>query len=321
MNEINAVKNAVKKSKPPSKIKRTLSKSSFQLYALCAIPAFLVFVFSYLPMFGVVIAFKNFTYNEGIFGSKWVGFKNFSFLMLSKDFTRIAWNTIYLNFIFIFVGMAVSVGVAIFLFSIKSRVGVKTYQTIWITPNFLSWVVAGYMAYALLNPERGMINVALERMGIEGVQWYSKPGLWPGILTIFSTWKSFGMNSVIYYAALMGIDSSLFEAAEIDGAKKWQITKSITLPCLTPIIVVMSILAIGNIFRADFGLFYQLTRDIGALYSTTDVMDTYIFRSMRVIGDFSISAAAGLLQSVVGFLLVILTNYCVGKIEPDNALF
>ena len=170
---------------------------------------------------------------------------------------------------------------------IKSRTATKIYQTILLTPHFLSWVIVSYMAYALLNPQYGIMNNILTKIGLEPVQWYSEPKVWPVILTIASVWKHVGMDCIVYYAALMGIDSSLFEAADIDGAKRWQRTRYVIIPCLVPLIVMLSILKVGGIFRADFGLFYQLPRDIGTLYSTTDVIDTYIYRTMAKVGDMS----------------------------------
>jgi len=308
--------------KRTNRIKRYFSDASvIQLYSLCILPILLVFIFNYLPMFGIVIAFKKYNYDKGILGSDWVGFDNFTYLFKTKSFFNVAWNTIFLNSIFIFAGIVCAVVLAILLFEIKRKLGVKIYQTVLITPHFLSWVVVGYMAYAFLNPDRGFLNSIVNLFGFEGVQWYMKPKIWPVILAIASIWKIVGMDSVIYYAALMGIDTNLFEAAQIDGAGKLRVIKDITLPCLAPLITIIAILKIGEIFRADFGLFYQLTRDVGTLYSTTDVMDTYIFRTMRVLGDLSTSSAAGLLQSVVGFVLVVIANFCTKLVDPDRALF
>lgn len=306
------------------KIKKKKQKwdmNYLQLWSLCLIPMLLVFVFSYLPMGGAIIAFKNYTYSKGILGSSWVGFDNFKFFFQSNDFYRVTRNTLGLNALFIATGMVSSVGLALLLFELRSRTKKKIYQTLLITPNFLSWVVAAYMAYAILHPQNGTLNRLLNNLfGIQP-DWYSKPEAWPVILTIANIWKNVGMDSVIYYASLMGIDSSMFEAAEVDGANKWQRTWHIVLPCLRNLVVMMTILKIGNIFRADFGLFYQLPRNIGILYPTTDVMDTYIFRAMRGIGDLSMSSAAGLFQSVVGFVLVVLTNYVSKKVDNELGLF
>lgn len=304
-----------------AKKRKFRAKRSRQLYALCIIPMLLVFIFSYLPMFGIVIAFKNYKYNLGIWGSKWVGLENFQVFMMSDDFTRITYNTVVLNLLFLIVGMICAVLLAVVLFEIRSRRTVKACQTVLITPHFLSWVVAGYMVYAFLAPEYGFVTNILQKVTGSEVNFYTNPEIWPLLLCIIHVWKHIGMNSVVYYASLMGVDSSLFEAARIDGANKVQEVRHIMIPQLGPVIVILFILGIGNIFRADFGLFYQCTRDVSALYRTTDVMDTYIFRTMRVLGDMQISSAAGLLQSVVGFILVIATNLIVKKIDPDRALF
>lgn len=298
-----------------------LKKNELQAYSMAVIPVLLVFVFNYLPMVGIVIAFKNYKFGRGIWGSDWVGFDNFKFFFKSSDFTRITWNTLYMNFIFIVLGTVSAIAVALLLYHIKSRKMTKIYQTIMITPNFISWVVASYMVYAFLNPRYGMVNTILEMFGKNSVDWYAKADAWPLILTIAYIWKHVGMDSVLYYASLMGIDSTYFEAAEVDGANRFQVVKSIMLPMLVPLITILTIMKVGGIFNADFGLFYQLTRDSGMLYKTTDVIDTYIFRAMREVGDMGRSAAVGLVQSVVGLILVLTTNHIVKKFNADNALF
>lgn len=303
------------------KKKFKLNKRHLQLYSFCVIPMLLVFLFNYLPMFGIIIAFKDYKYNKGIFGSKWVGLNNFDFLFKSNDFFRITWNTLELNFIFIIVGTVAAVLVALLMFGIKSRGASKVYQTVLITPHFMSWVIVSYIVYAFLNPSYGMINKIIEALGGQAVDWYSTPGAWTYILAICYVWKHVGMDSVVYYAALMGLDSSLFEAAQIDGANRRQIAWNITIPSLIPLITVLTILKIGNIFRADFGLFYQVTRNVGTLYARTDVIDTYVYRTMREIGDMGMSSAVGLLQSFVGFVLVMVTNAIAKKVDPENSLF
>ncbi len=298
-----------------------MRKNKVELYSMCIIPVLLLFVFCYIPMFGVVIAFKDYRFDLGIFGSKWVGFKNFEFLFQSQDFVRIVRNTLGLNALFIVLGLIFAVTFALLMFELRSRRAVKVYQTVYMIPNYLSWVIVGYMSYALLNPKYGFVNQILRIFGSDGVDWYSQPMYWPAILATASVWKSLGVNTIIYYASLMGMNEEYVEAAKIDGATKLQCTWHIVLPHLFPLMTIMTILSIGNIFRADFGLFYQLTRDIGALYPTTDVLDTYIYRVMKTIGDLSMSSAVGLLQSTVGFVLIVLTNYIVNKIDPERALF
>ena len=301
--------------------RKKIKPSTIQDYILAAIPLMYIFLFSYIPMVGIVIAFKNYRYDQGIFGSEWVGFKNFEFFFASNDFVRIVRNTLVMNVIFIAVGIIAAVMTAIVLYGVLSRTKIKIFQTILITPHFISWVVAAYMVYGFLNTRYGLVNQAFAALGLEKIDWYSTPKAWPVILTIASVWKHVGMDSVTYFAALMGIDTSLIEAAKIDGATRSQVRRHVILPCLVPIITILTILKIGNIFRADFGLFYQLPRNIGTLYETTDVMDTYIFRAMRQIGDMGMSSAAGLLQSIVGFILVVITNHVSKMIDPDRGLF
>jgi len=295
--------------------------TQLKLWSFCIIPMLLIFIFNYIPMAGIIVAFKEYRYDKGIFGSKWIGINNFKFFFESNEFFRITWNTLYMNFLFIIVGIACAVIVAVLLFELKSRTKVKTFHTLLITPHFISWVVASYMVYAFLNPEYGMLNQVFDYLGMEKISFYSKPEIWPVILLVVFVWKHVGMDSVLYYATLMGLDESLFEAAYLDGATEFQKARYITIPSLTPIIVLLTIMKIGGIFRADFGLFYQIPRNVGALYETTDVIDTYIFRNLRTLGNVGMSSAVGLLQSVVGFILVVITNWLSKKIDPDGGLF
>lgn len=288
---------------------------------MCLVPMLLIFVFKYIPMFGIILAFKNYSYNLGILGSPWVGFKNFEFFFKSDAFTMLTWNTIRHNAVFIVTGTVAALAVAILLYQVSGRGRKKVFQTILITPHFMSWVVVASMVYALLMPTGGFVNTLLGFFGIKPVNWYGVPKAWNFILPIANIWKIVGMDSIMYYAALMGVDQTIQEAALIDGANRRKTMTKVMLPCIVPMMLTLIILKIGGIFRADFGMFYQLPRDIGVLYPTTDVIDTYIFRSMRVVGDMGMSAAIGLLQSVVGFVLVMLTNSITKKIDPDSGLF
>ncbi len=306
--------------------RKKLTKSDWQLYSLSLLPILVIFIFRYLPMGGLIIAFKNYKFSKGIFGSDWVGLQNFEFFFKSNVFAQLVKNTLLNNVLFIVFGTIASLLVAVLLFELKSRNATKVYQTLMITPYFMSWVIVAYMVYAILNPGYGYLAQILSLFGIEPIDWYSKPEAWPTILTITYVWKNVGMDSVVYYAALMGLDTSLFEAAEIDGANKIQRTWSIVLPSLIPLISILTILKIGNIFRADFGLFYTVTQDgaNGNLYSTTNVIDTYIFRTFRensTGNSYGLTTAVGLLQSVVGMVTVLLTNWGARKIDPDTALF
>lgn len=308
------------------KKKRKVTKSDWQLYSLSLIPILLVFVFCYIPMFGVILAFKNYKFNLGILKSPWVGLANFEIFFKSNVFIQLVRNTLFNNFLFIVFGVAASLLVAILMFEVKSRKATKVFQTMMITPHFMSWVIVAYMVYAILNPNYGYLNQLLGIFGVEPIDWYSKPYAWPVILTITSVWKHVGMDSVVYYASLMGVDTSLFEAAEVDGANKFQRTIHIVLPSLVPLVTILTILKIGGIFRADFGLFYTVTQDgaSGNLYETTNVIDTYIFRTFKdnAIGNsYGLTSAVTLLQSVVGMILVIATNAASKKIDKDLGLF
>ena len=280
-----------------------------------------IFIFSYIPMGGIIIAFKNFQYNKGVFGSDWVGLENFKFFFKTQDAFRVTFNTLYLNALFIICGLVAAVAFALLLFEIKKKLCIKIYQTVMILPHFLSWVVVGYMVYALLSPEYGFINGFMKIFGLEPIQWYSESKYWPAILVLSNVWKTAGMSCITYYAGLMGIDNEYFEAARLDGANKWQEMRYISMPSIKPLIIIMTVLALGNVFRADFGMFYNLTRDIGALYPTTDVIDTYIFRALRVLGNINMSAAVGVFQSIVGFITIVTANWIVKKDDPDNAVF
>lgn len=272
-------------------------------------------------MFGIIIAFKDYRYAQGIFGSAWCGLDNFRVFLSSAEFVHIAWNTVKMNAIIIVADNIAAITLAVLLYNLKSRMSTKVFQTALITPNFMSWVIVAYMVFAFLSPTNGLLNKILERLGINAVDWYSVPGAWPYILTIARMWKTFGMESILYYAALMGISPELFEALDLDGGKRWHKLRYIMLPELVPIICIKLIFAVGGIFGGDFGLFYQVPRNVGALYSTTDIIPTYIFRMMRVQGEMGISSAAGLLQSIVGFILVLGTNAIVKKVDPERSLF
>lgn len=303
------------------KRKKRADRNVIELWSMTVIPILFIVVFCYLPMFGIIIAFKDYRYAQGIFGSRWCGLDNFRVFLSSKEFLHITWNTVKMNALLIIATNLAAIILAILLYNLKSRNATKVYQTMLITPNFLSWVIAAYMVFAFLSPTNGLLNKIIEAFGGKAVDWYSKPGAWPWILTIADIWHTFGMGSILYYAALMGISPELFEAVDIDGGTRWHKIRHIMLPELVPIICIKLIFAVGGIFGGDFGLFYQVPRNVGALYSTTDIIPTYIFRMMRVQGEMGISSAAGLLQSVVGFILVMATNALVRKIDPERSLF
>lgn len=277
---------------------------------------------NYMPMFGVIIAFKDFNYAKGILGSKSVGFDNFKYLFSTNAAFEMTRNTLAYNAVFITLNLVFAVGMALLLNEVKNNFTKRFYQSAVLLPYFLSAVIVAYLVYSLLNPASGLVNMSiLKTFGIEPISWYLEPKYWPFILVITNAWKNVGYASIIYISAMAGIDTEYYEAATIDGARKWQQIKYITIPLLTPVMVIMTILAIGRIFYSDFGLFYQLPMQSGTLLPVTNVIDTYVYNSLINMGDVGMSSAAGLYQSTVGFLLVLGTNLFVRKFSPENALF
>ena len=307
-------------------MKKPLKESRYKTFVrnkellLLTIPAIAYFiVFNYLPMPGIIIAFTDYKYSTGIFGSEWVGLKWFE-IFFKSDLKRVTINTVRYGIIFIFSGVISGLFTAILLNFLKSRASLKVYQTVMILPNFMSWVVVALILYIFLDPLYGIVNRTLLSMGKEDVMWYSDPKYWPYILTFMYIWKGVGMGSVTYFAAIMGIDSSLFEAATIDGSGKMGQVRHIILPELVPLIIISIILSMGGIMRGDFGMFYSLTRNVGMLYPATDILDTFIFRGLSG-GRMSFTAAAGFYQSFVGFFMVLVVNFIVKKMQPDHTLF
>lgn len=274
----------------------------------------------YLPLFGLVIPFKKMDVAKGIMGSEWCGLDNFKFFFNSPDVWTVTRNTIGLNALFIAITLTISVLVALGLYEMSKK-KVKLFQTCFFVPYFISWVVGSYIVYALLSPDLGVLPNIMEKFGMEVPNFYNEPKYWAAILTLSYIWKHVGYNALIFYATLIGMDSALHEAAAIDGATKFQRIKFICVPYLMPTIVLMAVLMIGKIFYADFGMFYFLPRNSGTLYPVTDVIDTYVFRMLRVMGNIGMSSAVGLYQSVVGFVLVLVTNLIVKKKNKDYALF
>lgn len=283
-------------------------------------------VFAYLPMFGTVLAFKDFRISPdgffaSVFNSEWVGFKNFEYLFTTNDAYIITRNTILYNLAFIILGLIIAVGFAIMLSELVNKRTAKVYQTGMFLPHFLSWVIISYFAFTFLSVDKGTLNQIITYFGGEPISWYSESKYWPFIIIFVGIWKGVGYNSVIYLAAITGIDKSYYEAAVIDGASKWKQARYITIPLLKPLMIILTILAIGGIFRSDFGLFYQLPKDSGALYPVTNVIDTFVYRGLINMGDIGMSTAAGLYQSIVGLVLILVANYIVRKIEKDHAIF
>ncbi|MBY0160688.1 sugar ABC transporter permease [Cytobacillus firmus] len=277
---------------------------------------------NYLPLFGLSIAFKDVDYSKGIWNSDWIGFENFEYLFKTQDAWLITRNTILYNAVFIILGLIVSIGIAILLNEIKNKFFARFYQSVIILPYLISIIIVSYLVYAMFSVNTGMMNnTILPALGLDPVSWYAEPKYWPYILTIVHVWKGAGYSCIVYLAAIIGIDPEYYEAAKLDGASKWMQIRKITLPMIMPVIMILTLLAIGRIFYSDFGLFYQVPMNSGALYSTTNVIDTYVFRGLMQLGDIGMSSAAGFYQSLVGFVLVLGSNYIVRKIDKDNALF
>lgn len=300
---------------------RTVRK--YWMFYIMMLPALIVLIINnYVPMFGIVIAFKNINYTDGILGSPWSGFENFKYLFMTSDSWVIIRNTLLYNSGFIILNLIFPLAFAIMLNEIKNRFLAKMHQTVMFLPYFLSMIVISYLAYAFLSDSNGFLNkTLLPMLNLETVNWYFTKEVWPYILSMVNTWKNMGYYTVIYMAAIIGIDEEYYEAATIDGASKFKQIFKITIPLLAPIITIMTLLQIGRIFNADFGLFFQVPRESGVLFPVTNVIDTYVYRTFITVGDIGLSSAAGLIQSVVGFSLVFLSNWIVRRIDSDNALF
>ncbi|GLX67046.1 ABC transporter permease [Paenibacillus glycanilyticus] len=291
-------------------------------FLLMILPAVIFFIlFSYLPMAGIIVAFKNFRFDRGIFGSDWNGFGNFRFLFLSGQIWNIFKNTFFYNLAFIVTGTVFQVGVAVLLSEISSKFVSRFSQSLMFLPYFISWVIVGAFFYNLFNYDYGLVNGVLKAFGLDPVDVYSSPGMWKYILVFFNNWKWIGYGSVLYLGAILSVDEEMYEAADIDGANAFQKIFRITLPNIVPTIIIMVLLQVGNIFRGDFGMFYQLVGNNGNLYDATDIIDTYVFRSLSQMGDIPMSSAAACIQSVMCFLTISVVNGIVRKFSKENALY
>jgi putative aldouronate transport system permease protein len=276
-------------------------------------------IFSYLPMGGIIIAFKNYRAVDGLLGSAWAGLKNFEFLFATGTAWKITWNTLFLNSIFILTTLVAALALAVLLHEVRARSTwrVGFYQTALFFPYFISYVIVAYFVYAMLNPSSGLVN---KTFGLN-TDWYAEPGAWPLILTLVNLWKGVGFSTLIYLSGMLAISDEYYEAAALDGATKWQQWRFVTLPFLGPLITITVLLGVARIFFADFGLFFNVTRDSSLLYPTTDVIDTFVFRALRQLGDFGMAGAAAFYQSVMGFALVLFANWLVKRRDPERSLF
>lgn len=309
-------KTARKPRKKMAQRKMTLALFSMML------PGFIYLIINnYIPMAGLTIAFKRFDYSKGIWGSDWAGLSNFTYLFKTQDALNIIRNTIGYNLVFIILGNILAVAIAIMLNNLRGTMNKKIYQTVILIPYLISMVVVSYIVFGFLSQENGFLNKLIVSMGGEPISWYTTSKYWPFILTIVNLWKGFGYSSILYYATVIGIDSSLYEAATVDGANKWKQIWHVTLPGLKGTIITMVLLNLGRMFYSDFGLFYQVPMRSGLISSVTDTIDVFVYKGLTQLNDVGRASAAGFLQSVLGFILVLTANYIVRKIDEENALF
>ena len=298
---------------------RELVKNRF-LYLLTVPGIVFLFVFDYLPMVGLVIAFQDFHAVKGIWGSEFVGLKNFEFFFQSKDWLKVTFNTVYLNLLFMISGIVAAVTIAIMLSEITNKYFKRISQSVIILPHFISWSVVSMFSMTLFGSD-GLINRWLKSMGLEPISFYSTPEIWPLLLVLFSLWQGAGFSSIVYLATITGINPDIYESASIDGATRWQKIRYITLPLLKPTVILLTLLSLGNLFYGNFNMIYALVGTNPLLYPTTDVIDTYVYRALMQLGDIGMASAIGFYQSVVGFVLVLTANYVTKKINPESAIF
>lgn len=304
------------------KAKRKIKwKKYIPLYVMLLPGTIYLLINNYLPMGGLIMAFKKINWRYGIWGSEWAGLSNFEYLFKTPDAFLITRNTILYNVVFIAVNLIVAVAYAILLSEIKNKLAVKLYQTVIMIPFMISMVIVSYLAYGFLAGDTGFLNSILEKFGMEPVSWYTEPKYWPIILVVINCWKGVGYGTVVYLSSILGIAPELYEAAEVDGIKTLQKIRYITVPLLKPTIITMTLLNIGRIFYSDFGLFYQVPMGSGALVNVTNTIDTYVYRALITLGDVGMSSAAGFYQSLVGFALIMLANWLTNKYSKENALF
>ena len=304
------------------KKKKIRWKQYLPIYLL-ALPGIIYMICNnYLPMFGIVIAFKKLNFAKGILASPWCGLKNFEFLFKSSTAFTMIRNSICYNVLWLILGHVLAIASAILLNEITNRFRARFYQSVILLPYLMSWVVVSYLVFAFLSADTGMFNNSiLKPLGIAPVNWYSESKYWPFILTFVNHWKNNGYTMIVYFASIVGISQDYYEAAMLDGATKWQQIKHITIPQLVPTIITLMILSVGRIFASDFGLFYQIPRNTGALYNATQTIDVYVYNALMQRSDYGMASAASVFQSIVGFLMVMVTNAIVRKVSRENAMF
>ena len=302
--------------------KKKLKKSEIGLLVMLLPGSIYLLVNNYAPMAGLFIAFKKINYQKGIFGSDWVGLSNFEFLFRTKDAWIMTRNTLLYNLVFIALNIVLGVTFAILLNEVRYKILKKGFQTVLLMPQIVSMVIVSYMAFAFLSSDNGFINHSiLEPLGKGRISWYTKAPYWPFIIVFVQAWKNLGYNTILFLASVVGIDTSLYEAAQVDGASRWKQIFYITLPLLRPAMITLGLLMVGRIFYSDFGLFYQLPMDSGPLFPVTQTIDTYVYRGLSNISNIGMSSAASFYQSFVGFAVVLTCNLIVRKVDADSALF
>ena len=305
-----------------AKKKHFIEKDDRALYVMALPTVIFLIIFAYMPMIGLVMAFQDYNVNLGMFGSKFVGFANFKYLFTTTDAWIITRNTVCYNVVFMVVNNCLAMAMAMLLSELTARRYAKVLQTLYMLPYFLSWTVVAIVVTAFLDRDKGLVNQIIKAMGGAGkTNWYQQKALWPFLLVGINAWKGVGYGTVLYLAVISGISHDFYEAAVLDGATKLQQAWYITLPQLRMVLCISIILAMGSIFRADFGLFYSVTLDSGRIYAVTDVIDTYIYRGLTKLANVGMSTAAGMYQSVVGLIMVLIANKVVTKIDPDSAMF
>jgi len=319
VNDVLVTSNKKKKNSFSLGFKRFKGQLALQSMVIPAL--ILIFIFSYIPMYGVIIAFKDYNFFDGIWGSPWNGIDNFKFFFQSGQAGLVTRNTVLYNALFIVVNTVVQMSVAIFLTEIRSKRYRKVAQSMMFLPYFISWVIVGVISFNIFGSDYGFLNNLITSLGGEKILFYTTPEVWPFILLFFNIWKNVGYGSVMYLAALMGIDTSIYEAAEIDGANAFQRITKITIPMIMPTTIILFLLSIGGIFRGNFDMFYNLVGNNGLLYNYTDVIDTLSFRALISSNNFGMASAIGFFQSVLCFITVVTVNKLVSKYDKDYTLF
>lgn len=294
----------------------------YRIYLLMLSPAIIyTLIFSYYPMTGIVLAFKQYNFRDGIWGSPWNGLENFMFFFKSGQAWRVVRNTVLYNGAFIILETALNISVAVFITEIRSKFFRKAAQSFMFLPYFISWVVVGVIAFNIFSSDYGFMNTLLIAAGAEKISFYTTPQVWPFIITFFYLWKGVGYGSVVYLAAVMGIDTSIYEAAQIDGCNVFQRIFRVTIPSIRPTMIILILMSLGRIFKGNFDMFYNLAGTNGLLYEYTDVIDTLTMRALITNNNYGMSAAVGFMQSVLCFITILIANKVVTMYDKDSALF